>query len=344
MSRSNNTPLEPTISVIIPVYKGGQAFRKCLLSIVTATPPPSEVIVVVDGEPDSSSRLAEEFGVQIMNVPVVSGPARARNLGAKRAISEILVFLDADVTIQPDAIDRIADVFRYNPAVAAVFGSYDDTPFESNFLSQYKNLLHHYIHQTSNAEASTFWAGCGAIRRKIFLKMGGFDERYKHPSIEDIELGYRLKKAGYQIYLAKELQVKHLKHWGLFSLLKADIFYRALPWTALILRNRQFINDLNLKTSGRISVVAVYLLLLIVLGNLCNLTTTALCSWFFAVFLVIVLLVLNWDLYRFFFQKRGFRFTLMTIPWHWSYFFYSGLMFSIGTVQYQLKRFKLHIY
>ena len=47
--------------------------------------------------------------------------------------------------------------------------------------------------------------------------MGGFDEGYHEPTIEDIDLGYRLKKAGYRIQLVKELQVKHLKRWEFLS-------------------------------------------------------------------------------------------------------------------------------
>ena len=71
-------------------------------------------------------------------------------------------------------------------------------------VSQYRNLLHHFVHQHGNSEASTFWAGCGAIRRSVFEEMGGFDEqRFPTPSIEDIELGYRLRQAGHRILLDK---------------------------------------------------------------------------------------------------------------------------------------------
>ena len=44
------------------------------------------------------------------------------------------------------------------------FGSYDDTPTDRGFVSRYKNLLHHYVHQTARREASTFWTGLGAVR------------------------------------------------------------------------------------------------------------------------------------------------------------------------------------
>jgi len=90
--------------------------------------------------------------------------------------------------------------------------------------------------------------------------MNGFDKAYRRPSIEDIDLGYRINKSGYKIHLSKHIQVKHLKHWGILSLLKADFFYRALPWTDLILNEERIIDDPNLRFSSRISVMTVFML------------------------------------------------------------------------------------
>ena len=129
------------------------------------------------------------------------------------------------------------------------------------FCLSIKNLFHHYTHQIASEEAFTFWGACGAIRREVFLSIGGFDESYRRPSIEDIELGYRIRSAGYKIKLFKDLHVKHLKNWSFVSLLKAEIFYRALPWTELILRQRQLDNDLNLGVSSRLSAILIYAIL-----------------------------------------------------------------------------------
>lgn len=79
--------------------------------------------------------------------------------------------------------------------VDALIGSYDDDPKSPDFISQYRNLMHCSVHQTGRSEASTFWSGCGAIRREVFLESGGFDETYVRPAIEDIELGYRLTRS-----------------------------------------------------------------------------------------------------------------------------------------------------
>ena len=328
-------PTEVTISVIIPVYNGGASFRHCLSSLAEAMPPPSEVIVVADGDTDGSWLLAKEFGAKVLRIPTSGGPAQARNLGARTAEGDILFFVDADVAICPDAISQVAIAFQCEPDLAALIGSYDDAPGATNFLSQYKNLFQHYTHQTAREEASTFWGACGAIRRGVFLEMGGFDKSYRQPCVEDIELGYRLKRADLKIRLCKALQVKHLKHWGPISLLKAEFFYRALPWTELILRDRQFINDLNLQLSSRLSVILVYGLLGALLG-----------AWWSPGFLVVagvlsvLLLALNAPVYRFFLHKRGFQFTLQVIPWHWLYYLYSGLAFAIGTARYQFRKWR----
>jgi GT2 family glycosyltransferase len=323
----------PAICIVIPVHNGGESFRRCLSAVSELEPPPDKIIVVADAATDGSGELAEMFGAQVIRTPTQGGPARARNLGARAAQEDVLFFVDADVLIPPDAIAQVAGIFRRDPDLAAVFGSYDDAPSERNFLSQYKNLLHHYVHQTAAEDASTFWAGCGAIRRSIFLSLGGFDERYDRPCIEDIELGYRLKRAGYAIRLCKTLQGKHLKRWGVFSLLETDFSQRALPWTELILQDRKLVNDLNLNYSSRASVMIVYGLLGTVVGAVLRprlLLASAL--------LALSLLVLNAPLYRFFWRKRGLFFTLQAIPWHWLYYMYSGLAFAIGLVHRLLGR------
>ncbi len=327
------SPSKPTVSLIIPVHNGGENFRRCLSSLGESTPTPEEIIVVADGVTDGFWRLAQDFGSQVLRIPTLGGPARARNLGARKSKGDILFFVDADVTIPPDALNQIVVAFQNDPDLAAVLGSYDDEPFETNFLSRYKNLFHHYVHQSANAEASTFWGVSGAIRREVFLAMGGFDEGYRRPSIVDIDLGYRLKGAGYRIRLLKNLKVKHLKRRDVLSLLKADFFYRALPWTALILNEKRFIDDLNLKISNRISVISVFMLLLTLLGALWI-------SWLIVPFVcpMVLLLGLNWDLHRFFKDMRGMNFALKTLPWHCFYFLYSGLAFSLGFAKVQIMR------
>ena len=248
------------LSIVIPVYNSVAELRQCLASLRLSKTPPFECIVVDDGSTDESAAVAAQFGAKVLSTGVKSGPAVARNLGARAAGGDILLFLDADVCVHPDTICKVLEEFANDSYLDAVMGSYDERPSAQNFISQYRNLMHCFVHQNSNRTATTFWAGCGAIRRSVFLDFGGFDEKYGTPAIEDIELGYRLSQGGRKLVLSPDLQVKHLKRWGVRSMTKADFFYRALPWSELALQSGRMPNDLNLRISQRISVGLVFIL------------------------------------------------------------------------------------
>jgi glycosyltransferase involved in cell wall biosynthesis len=317
---------------------------RCLESLRRSEYPDFEVIVVDDCSTDRTHEIAERYGVRCVRTARTLGPAGARNMGAGYAAASIFVFVDADVVLPLNALGLIATDFASDPQLAAVFGSYDEEPACEDFLSQYKNLTHSYVHQNSNERALTFWAGCGAVRRESFVEFGGFDAtRYRHPSIEDIELGYRLSLGRQKIKLNKKLQVKHLKKWTLPSLLEADILRRAVPWTRLIVETRRLPRDLNLTSEARVSAGLVGLLsmvcVILFLQATRVLPTIALHSYSLLAELltlaavVTALVGLNWDVYSFFVKKRGWWFAVRVVPMHWFYYLYSAVVFvTYGTV------------
>ncbi|MCC6862444.1 MAG: glycosyltransferase [Bryobacterales bacterium] len=251
-----------TVSVVIPVYNAAGHLRMCLAALRQSASAPFECIVVDDGSTDASPEVAREFGATLLSTGGRSGPAHARNMGARHASGDVLFFIDADVCVHPGTLGRIVLAFGEDAELDALIGSYDTLPHSRDFLSQYKNLMHCFVHQTGRKQACTFWSGCGAIRRSVFLEHSGFDESYRRPAIEDIELGYRLIRAGKKLMLDRNLLVKHLKRWTFWNLIKTDIKDRGVPWTELILRDKAMPNDLNLQISARISVALVFLLFL----------------------------------------------------------------------------------
>jgi GT2 family glycosyltransferase len=333
----------PRLSVIVPVHNGKLQLPRCLEALRTSEFTDFEVIVVDDCSTDNTPQIIERAGARYLRTPRKMGPGGGRNLGVSEARGGIVVFVDADVVIAPGTLARIAADFDADADLAAVFGSYDEAPAWGNFLSQYKNLMHHYVHQLASERASTFWAGCGAMRKDVFLQFGGFDtERYPNPSIEDIDLGFRLSQAGRKILLDKSIQVKHLKKWTVRGLLRADITYRAIPWTRLILETRSLPADLNLTLASRVSAALVGLLVLGLLalpiaafGWLPWIAATPLLAALAAI--VALLFVLNWRVYAWFAARRGWLFTCGAALAHWAYYFYSGAVFVLCTIAHKLR-------
>jgi GT2 family glycosyltransferase len=251
-------------------------------------------------------------------------------LGARESKGEVIVFLDADVAPHPDVIQRFRKYFRDDSTLAAVMGSYDDSPAAPGIVSRYRNLLHRYTHLTASRYASTFWAGCGAIRREQCQLYKGFDERrYPSPSIEDIELGVRLRRAGEGILLDPAICVQHRKAWDLTGMLRTDVMARAVPWWKLILESESMPNDLNLKISQRLSAVLV---LLAVAGLPLLLWKAALAAGFIVISFCVVV-VLNAEFYRFLAKHAGWRTALAGIPLHLLYFLSAGigLLIAVAT-------------
>jgi glycosyltransferase involved in cell wall biosynthesis len=327
--------IQPVISVVIPVHNGAAFLGLCLKGLLTADSPSYECIVVNDGSTDGTREIANKFPIRIVDVPGgPRGPAYARNRGGEAARGAILFFLDADIVLAPGGLQRVGDLFAQRADVAAVFGSYDAHPAAPGLISRYRNLLHHFVHQSGNEHASTFWAGCGAIRKSVFEKIGGFDEtRFSRPSIEDIELGYRLKELGFPILLDKELQGKHLKAWTFYSMIRTDVVCRAIPWSRLILKTRKLPDDLNLKVGQRVSfVLAAFACVSLVLAavHLEWLGASAAAT--------LGVVALNRNLYTFFFRRWGILFAVGCVALHLLYYLYSGLSYFYVRVGFEFSR------
>jgi GT2 family glycosyltransferase len=208
-----------TLSVVVPATDRPATLPRCVAAL------------------DRAAAAAGGVEIVVVQGPRGLGVCAARNTGAARACGDVIVFVDSDVEVHPDALVRVRAAFADDPALTAVFGSYDDAP-PGGTVAAFRNLLHHYVHQRGAGPAATFWSGLGAIRRDVFLAAGGFDgERFPQPSIEDVDLGVRLVADGARIVLDPAIQGTHLKAWTLRSMVRTDFARRGVPWVALLLRS-----------------------------------------------------------------------------------------------------------
>lgn len=296
--------------------------------------PDAEVIVAADGATDDSGPLAAAAGARVVVVPGPSGPAVARNRAAAVASGDVLAFVDADVVVAPDALPGMCRLLDTQPDLHGVFGAYDLSPAERNFISQYKNLSHAHVHEMGHTRASTFWAGLGAVRADAFRSVGGFDERFRRPSIEDIEFGQRLVAAGYALRLDVRFRGCHLKRWTLGSSIATDIRARGIPWTQLIHRSQTLSNDLNTTMKLRLSVVLTAALALALL--LTPFKSSAAIS---AAILLTIIVGLNFSYYHWFSRHRGILFAVRVIPVHLIHHLCNSVSVVAGTALHVASRY-----
>ncbi len=322
----SNPPDWSGLSVVVPCFNAGEDLERCLDALRRHNGPGLEIVVVDDastrGDPGA---VAERHGATFVTRDINAGPAVARNAGVEAAAGDVILFIDSDVVVHEDTVRRALRTLRDDPALGACFGSYDTDPADPAFLSQFRNLYHRWVHQCGSPEASTFWTGCGAVRREAFVAVGGFSPVLSRMGMEDIDLGYRLRDAGYRIALVKDMECKHLKAWTLGGMVRTDIFHRGVPWMLLLLAREDGAPDLNIDHASRVATVA---------GGL--LPVSALLGLFWPPLLGIAglaaLLItgLRWGFVRYAAKLRGPVFAAGTVPALWLFFLCSATAIPIA--------------
>lgn len=224
------------MSVIIPLYNRRKTISMVLDSIFESTFKDFEVIVIDDASTDDSLDIARCYPIQYGRFDKNQGVSVARNTGAKQASGDILVFIDSDVLIGRDTLQKIHDDFMVD-FIHCVFGmpKFDNesrTIFGNHFNWR---VCFNFTLLTNHPDIA--WGSLLAVRKSAFNEVGGFNESKGSIGIEDNEFGYAIHKNGI-IYHDKSLLVTHLKDMSFLELLKND-FNRTLVRVSLLFRKKK---------------------------------------------------------------------------------------------------------
>lgn len=327
---------ECSVAIVMPAFNAALLLPEVLPAVLRAAGG-ATVLVVDPGSSDGTAQTAEQLGARVVRLPHPAGPARARNIGVAHVEENVVLFLDADCVPRADVVERVRAAFAAAPELVCLSGSYDDSPRDPGFFSQYMNLRHHYTHHRAQREDATFWAGCGAVRRDAFLAVGGFDaQRFPRPQIEDIELGYRLRRVG-RARLDPELQVQHLKRWTLRGAVYTDIVERGVPWSELMLEQGEVPNDLGLGTSQRIAAGLAPVALLSIPALVVALLTARGSMTLAALLVLGASLGLQRDFVAQLARLRGPGFAARAWAFHQVHLSYSGFTFAACWLRHRLR-------
>ncbi len=295
------------LSIVIPTYNSSRFMPALLDSIFAQAIEDMEVIIVDDCSKDNTVEIAKRYPVRLLQMEKNGGPARARNRGVNAAKGDIIFFLDSDVIVIDGTVREVRDFFKNNPAANCVIGLCTTEPINRGFVPKYMAMFE-YIHLMSgpHGRVSVFAPRCGAIKKELFLKAGGYDEAYKGADVEDFELARRINRID-NIMLNSKMLVRH-QFVNNFSEAVKNYFKRAVMWIHLFIKEKQLDNAGPTTPSNGISAACAFLSFVTLF--LMSLVSTA---GAVTVFLLIIFLISNFRWWNFMRKEAGFAFSLRAL-------------------------------
>lgn len=238
------------VSVVMVVYMTGEALAESVARVL-ADPLVDEFVIVDNGSPCAEATrlrgLADRDGrVKLLAGHGNIGFARGANLGARAADGEILLFLNPDAFLQPGCVAGLVRAIENRPVPTLVGGRVlntdrteqrgarrgDITPMTallslSRLAGKVPGLRRFEVHWENDAAPEqvapvpTVSGACICMRREDFEAVDGFDEGY-FLHVEDVDLCWRVRRAGGQVLFHPKAEVVHLGHTSRTSPLKVE--------------------------------------------------------------------------------------------------------------------------
>ncbi len=241
------------ISIVVPVFNSEKTLKECLDALVALDEKPHEIILVNDCSTDNSVSICRNYDAQFIEMDQKSGAAKVRNVGAAKATGELLLFIDSDIVLPPDTLQKITEYYQAGHEV--FIGMFLFQLRYKSVLSNYKHLYlcHNYLSQGS--QTSTLDTSLTVITKKLFDGFKGFDERLGYMS-EDAEFGNRLTRAGVVITQPKHICMEHLKEYSFLGFVRSELL-RGEKFSRLFVNS--FFKDKKDKTKKNLSGKSYYL-------------------------------------------------------------------------------------
>ncbi len=216
--------MKPMFSVIIPALNEEKFLPNLLESLVKQSERNFEVIMVDGSSTDGTVEKAKQFKKKLPALEIVVSEKASlplqRNLGAKHATGEWLVFVDADSVLMPYFIERAHRyIERKNPNV---FTSWFQPDSDENKDGMFTLLSNLYIETTLHFKRPLTPGPLTVIKSSVYHELGGYDEH--HAFNEDAEFGLRAYMHGNPMHIIREVlytwSMRRLRHEGKMKVLQ----------------------------------------------------------------------------------------------------------------------------
>jgi len=304
------------LSIIIPTHNSQNTIKPLLLSINNS---PSvnfnkfEVIIVDDRSSDDTLKIIKDLykklklKIEVIVLKKNVGPAKARNLGVKKAKGKYLLFLDGDVELKNQALTNVFKIISNNK-VKAFTGIWDYHQKSTNFFPQFKALRdwsYWFAEREEYSHYYLFSTRIAGIEKKLFQKLNGFIEDYKEPTVEDIEFTYRIEKVS-SIKFCANIMVHH--EFENFLPIAIKYFKRSRDWIKLYLKRFRFDPVTTSKREAIKSILSSVLIFLLLMSALFKLLIIP------SIILFLIFSYLELKFWKLILHKKGVIFLLKSIP------------------------------
>ena len=209
------------VTVVIPNWNGMKYLPDCLASLAGQTYPGLKVILIDNGSEDGSAAYARETypGIRIRAFRRNTGFCRAVNEGIRLSDTPYVILLNNDTVCDPDFVSRMVEGIRRHPKAFSCSARMMqmNQPDKIDDAGDYYCALGWAFADAKglNAEARqkehkvfSACAGAAVYRRELFKQIGYFDEKH-FAYLEDVDIGYRAQRKGYENWYLPDAVVYH---------------------------------------------------------------------------------------------------------------------------------------
>ena len=201
------------ISIVIPTLNEEKYIESTLKSLMNQDYKGKYEIIVADGRSkDNTVRIAKKFADKVITVKQ-KGVSAGRNEGVKVAKGDVLLFLDSDTILLFNGLTEISKTFRIKKVVGVACPILPMSPEAKDFAIYWS--FNQFIKQSIKSKKPQVAGICCAYRKKVFEKVGGFNEYMD--TLEDFDLSERISKKGKIMFIQNTLALtsnRRIKKWG----------------------------------------------------------------------------------------------------------------------------------
>ena len=216
MSANASASPMPGASLVIPVYNQLDYTKRCLDSIFKWTEPPFELILVDNASSDGTRDYLQTVPATVITNDRNLGCAKAWNQGIRSSRTDLVAILNNDIVVTPGWLSGLRlymEVHRHGIVSPAAREGVLDYDLES-YAKQYTD-------RCRSAARAELYGACLVIARRVFDRIGLFDEVFGYGGCEDIDFQWRAMQAGFTVGMTGSVLIHH------FSMVTQSAIVRA---------------------------------------------------------------------------------------------------------------------